>query len=179
MESAVYTIERELLQPKGAHGVQRQVLGSVLHRHLSARLSKTGLTPERIISRPPILLRNPQVRTSTPVNSSDPLPPPPRQCQSIGPVVPQPRPCSPICSEISSIGGDVFEDSENVTDQVFPQELRTPGLLQQSVSIHNSNNMEGCEREIEIKSIALNRLMRNFTLVDVSEASIKTGEFYT
>ena len=39
--------------------------------------------------------------------------------------------------------------------------------------------MEGCEREIEIKSIALNRLMRNFTLVDVSEASIKTGEFNT
>ena len=180
LESAVYTIERELLQPEGAHSVQRQVLGSVLHRHLSARLSETGLTPERIISRPPILLRNPQVRTSTPVNSPDPPPPPPRQCQSMGPVVvPQPRPCSPTCSEISSIGGEVFEDSENVTDQVFPQELRTPGLLQQSVSIHNSNNMEGCEREIEIKSIALNRLMRNFTLVDVSEASIKTGEFNT
>ena len=102
LESAVYTIERELLQPESAHSVQRQVLGSVLHRHLSARLSETGLTPERIINRPPILLRNPQVRTSTPLNSPDPLPPPPRQCQSIGPIISLPRPCSPTCSEVLS-----------------------------------------------------------------------------
>ena len=49
-ESAVNTIERDLLQQSqaGHSSTHRQLLGSVLHRQLSARLSEAGLTPEEI-----------------------------------------------------------------------------------------------------------------------------------
>ena len=88
-----------------------------------------------------------------------------------------PRPCSPACSDISSIGGDVFSDTELI-DQVLCEEFRAPGNLLQGFSI-TTLNMDAVAEEIEVKSTVLNRAMRNFTLVDVSEASIETGEFNT
>ena len=178
LESAVGTIERDLLQPQTDQSQQRLLLGSVLHRHLSARLEETGLTPERILERPPLILRTPQVeiRTSTPTNSPPSPPLPPRQCQSIGLDIP-PRPCSPTCSDLSSINGEVFSETE-VTEPVLSEEFRAPGSISQGRS-NSINIMEAAATEIDRKSTTLNRLMRNFTLLDVSRSGIKNGEFDT
>ena len=179
LQGAVGTIERDLLQPQEPQSAQRQLLGSVLHRHLSARLEETGLTPERILERPPLILRTPQrlLRTSTPTSSPPPPPPPARHCQSTGPfLLPPHRPCSPTCSDLSSINGDVFSASE-VSDLAFPADFRAPGSALDAFDNHN--NMEAAVTEINRKSASLNRLMRNFTLLDVSKSSIKSGEFDT
>ena len=182
-ESAVNTIERDLLQQSqaGHSSTHRQLLGSVLHRQLSARLSEAGLTPEEIPvqERPSVIFPPQSPRTSTPASSPPPPPHPPRYCQSIGQLVPiiPPRPCSPSCSELSSIDGDVFSDGEQLQhelEQSLSPAERAPGA---EIFSTNSNTMEAAEQEIEVKSIALNRLMRNFDTVDVTLTSINNGEF--
>ena len=150
----VLRFESAVHQSQASHSsTHRQLLGSVLHRQLSARLSEAGLTPEEIPvqERPSVIFPPQSPRTSTPASSPPPPPHPPRYCQSIGQLVPiiPPRPCSPSCSELSSIDGDVFSDGEqlqNELEQSLSPAERAPGA---EIFSTNSNTVEAAEQEIE------------------------------
>ena len=166
-ENAVVRIERDL---RGSQD-QGQLLASVLHKRLSTRLSKAGLTPEQIPERVSVITRTPppSPRTSTP-SSSPPPPLPPRHCQSLGQFT-LPAPCSHSCSEseLSSISGEVFFDPQEPADTyvtpVVPPTLED--TLLQSVSrpvpeILIMETIEAKERAVSIKSYNLNAIFRNF-----------------
>lgn len=95
-------------------------LDSVLSKDLSNRLDSIVLIPRSRQRRASVITRTParSIATSTPSTSPNPPPLPPKRCQSLGPIIPpRPRSCSPSCSDLSSINGDVFSESETSDHQ--------------------------------------------------------------
>ena len=147
LERAVATIERDIPCSPNEKG---HLLGSVLHRRLSSRLSESGLTPESIPERLSVIVRTPPRTpiTSTPHSSPSKSIPPPRSCQSIGPIVldTPPRAHSP-CSELSSIDGEVFPEDDDAEVTTSPIERPTPT----EESILRKRKMDEQERKIRRK----------------------------
>ena len=97
-------------------------LDSVLHRDLSRRLDSLVLIPSQ--DRESVIARTPArpISTSTPSNSPNHPPLPPRSSQLLlaPPPPPRSRSSSFSGSELSSIHGEVFADSENLSPRLNP-----------------------------------------------------------
>ena len=125
LASAFKTVRRDCSRSSQGIG---ESLDSVLSKDLSRRLKSITLIPSKC--RASVIAHTPtrSHRTSTPSNSPPPPPLPPRSCQSLGPIcLPRPRSCSPSCSDLSSIRGDVFSDSEIFDDSKIPLIRSAPG----------------------------------------------------
>ena len=156
-----------------------QTLVQHLTNSLSAKLKKLELVKiehhrSSVITRTPPNSPKPH-RTSTPSYSSSQLYPPipPRNCQSLGPIVPpENRPHSPTCSEISSIGGEVFDEPGLVVHQQISvnKELAPEKPVPPSILI--TNTMDAAEKLVNSKIRKLNFRMRNYLPIHLTAGTV-------
>ena len=150
-----------------------ETLDPVLGRLLSDKLDSLELIPGIQQERASVIARTPQrlsPQTSTPSTSPQPPPLPARQCQSLGPIRPPPV-CSPSCSELSSIDGEVFTESEFSESRLFAKAPGSSSCLQVP-HILVTAAMEDAEKEIAGKNRVLCAKMRNFNTNCVNETNV-------
>ena len=152
----------------------------LLTRQLSVKLDKLELIP-RDQERASVIARTPSRSpiTSTPSNSLLLPPIPPKTCQSLGPIVlPRSRFHSPTCSDLSSINGEVFSDTEIPVTKgssiAKPQPLSQTAPSVQIPLIHITEAMEAIERECWRKKKKLYYRMRSFHPGNINGVSIAT-----
>ena len=156
-------------------------LNAALRRDLNSRSSRHDRTPSQV--RASVIAQTPRsVTTSTPQNSPPP-PLPPRNCQTLGiiqiPAVPHPSPCSLSCSELSSVGGDVFLDDQQQEDDIpwpINQESSFP-IASNSLPVANpsiivTTTMDAAQAEIEKKHKKLIFKINNFQPEDVDSETV-------
>ena len=154
-----------------------------LAKQLSVRLDKLDLI-SKDLSRVSVITVTPSrlPATSTPSNSPPaPPPPPPRNCQSLGPICPPvPRSHSPSCSDISSINGDVFSDSESLAVSAakvpLPKSRAAPGtpLCSSNPVLFITGAMQEEEEDVLLKQKMLYYKMRKFTSAHINEGTISS-----
>ena len=170
----------------------------LLTQSLTVKLLKLELFP--IQDRDSVIYSTPsrQPATSTPSNSPPAPPLPPRQCQSLqlGPILtPRSREHSLSCSELSSIGGEVFGSTEQLdtsADLPFNQQswqswsnLLTPSVkLQPPRSIPTPViqvrvTMEAAEKAVSSKIRKLATKMRGYTPSQVSSGTVEWHKSYS
>ena len=108
--------------------------------------------------------------TSTPSNSPPPPPRPPRTCQSLlGPILPPAHtPHSPACSDLSSIDGDVFFQ----TDRSLSGHHPPPGTPRYCPQSPITGKMQEAEADPVVKQKMLYFRMRNVDPVDIDESTL-------
>ena len=150
-------------------------LDSVLHKQLSKRFNSLVLIPSQ--DRESVITRTPSrsIATSTPAVSPNPPPIPPKRCQSfLGPILPpKSRSCSPTCSEVSSIHGEVFSDSESFSFQGLPSIAPPPRNIQNIPEICVSDTMEDEEKAIYKRSQDLVLKLQDFDPNDIDETDLE------
>ena len=160
-----------MLSSDQGHG---ETLSDVLRRDLNRRFSSIDLVPDQ--TRASVIARTQprSVITSTPTNSPPPAIPP-RTCQSLGLiqiVPPHPTSCSPTCSELSSINGEVFIESDYSEVSRLHPSLAAPGTtLNPQVTIV-TKTMEAAKAEISKKNKKLMFKMNNFEPEDIDSETI-------
>ena len=169
--SAYKTVRKDCISSDQGHG---ETLSDVLRRDLNRRFSSIDLVPDQ--TRASVIARTQprSVITSTPTNSPPPAIPP-RTCQSLGPiqiVPPHPTSCSPTCSELSSINGEVFIESDYSEVSRLHPSLAAPGTtLNPQVTIV-TKTMEAAKAEISKKNKKLMFKMNNFEPEDIDSETI-------
>ena len=152
-------------------------LDSVLHKQLSKRFNSLVLIPSQ--DRESVITRTPSrsIATSTPAVSPNPPPIPPKRCQSfLGPILPpKSRSCSPTCSEVSSIHGEVFSDSESFSFQGLPSIAPPPRNIQNIPEVCVTDTMEDAEEAIYRRSQDLVFKLQDFDPNDLDETYL---DFY-
>ena len=161
-----------------------QNLDSVLQKDLSRRLDSLVLIPSQ--DRESVIARTPaqSIATSTPSTSPNHPLLPPRNTQLLiaPPLPPKSRSCSPSGSELSSIHGEVFTDSEIYSPRVkppAPSPLNSSRLgydISSKPSIKISITMEEAEKAVFRKCQDLREKLRWFTADDVDENRINTKD---
>ena len=166
-----------------------EALDSVLKKNLSRRLDSIVLVEDNSSSvsrqyqaRESVITRTPSRLATTSTPSSSPIPPPipPKRCHNLAPPTPifsQSRSCSLTgsCSDVSSIQGDVFTDTEVEDQPVPPFEAQKLPIDPAAVSMPQINlaiAMEEAENQIHDKTDQLMELMANFDVVDINAKTI-------
>ena len=175
--------ESLLSQDVGSSG---QAPLQLLTQSLTAKLSKLELFPTQ--NRNSVIFQTPsrQPRTSTPSNSPPAPPLPPRQCQSLqlGPILtPRSREHSPTCSELSSIGGEVFGSAEQLDTTAARPEIPASWLNLRQLSIPTPViqvrvTMEAAEKAASSLMRKLGTEMRAYTPNQVSSVTVEWHRSY-
>ena len=175
LASAVGRVRRDRRQTNSQIGETAEI---VLTKLLTNKLEKIDFVPlqqERVSVITPTR-KSPQ--TSTPSTSPRPPPLPPRTCHNLGPIILPNTSCSPTCSELSSINGEVFLETD------ISESSQLPGIssLAQANSAYSldilppsflvTTTMEQAKKEIGEKNRNLVILMRNFDTDDLTLATV-------
>ena len=180
LASAYKTIKRNCSSTSQGSG---ETLNFVLDKSLSRRLDNIVLiprqstlqsTPDRQNRASVIISTTPQSqRTSTPSNSPNPPPIPPKSCQSLIPLLPpRSRSCSPSCSDISSINCEVFTDSEIFDASKPTLETSALGDPFRVPTIKVTVSMDVAEEELYKKSNDLVYEMTDFDVQDINTETV-------
>ena len=115
---ATARIEREVQSSQLAGTTQGQSYLKQLRKSVTERISNCDLL-EIKSQRPSVITPTPPVspnsrRVSTPLTQTIPIHPTHSSCVSLGEVGLRIPPTSPTCSDISSIGGEVFQPEDNL-----------------------------------------------------------------
>ena len=136
LSQATARIEREVQSSQFAGSAQGQSCLKQLRKSVTDRISSCDLLeiqsqrPSVITPTPPISPKDKDCRASTPLNQTLPIPPNHSSCVSFGQIDLHIPPNSPTCSEISSIGGEVFLEEVGVDSNSIPHSVSTiRGLL--------------------------------------------------
>ena len=134
--------------------------------------------------RPSVITPTPPVspnrqKASTPLSQTIPIAPTHSSCVSLGDVEFHIPPISPTCSEISSIGGEVFPAEEN--PEPILHSIPTTKLI--SNPSYQNSTMEEAENILEDKLYLFRQSMRMYPIshlhagnVDQHEAKVKERE---
>ena len=128
-------IEREVQSSQFAGSSQGQSCLKQLRKSVTDRISSCDLLeiqsqrPSVITPTPPISPKDKDCRASTPLNQTLPIPPNHSSCVSFGQIDLHIPPNSPTCSEISSIGGEVFLEEVGVDSNSIPHSVPTVGQV--------------------------------------------------
>ena len=170
LSSASGRLRRESLCQEGQ--LTRQTFVPILANQTKSVLDNLVLIPDQ--SRPSVITLTPSriPRTSTPSNSPKVPHLTPRSCELRESSHLQ-QPQHSECSELSSISGDVFFDSEghSLSKSIKPLPLLKPPVLE-------INTMDNEAKEINGKYRKLLRKIRNFSVNDLNEVSIKNYDKY-
>ena len=127
LSQAIARIEKEVQANQFAGSTKGQCCLKHLRKSISDKINKSELLsiqsqrPSVITPTPPGSPRN--VRASTPIAGALSIPPNSGSCFPFGPVDLHVPPNSPTCSDISSIGGEVFQEEVGV--ETIPHSVPT------------------------------------------------------
>ena len=164
LSQATARIEREVLSNQFAGTSNGQCCLKHLRKSLSDKISKLELF-EIQSQRPTVITPTPPGspkphRASTPLAQTLPIPPRHSSCITFGQIDLHIPHNSPTCSEISSIGGEVFLDDVR-TDLVLPS---IPTVDRTSNS-DQSSTMEQAEDLVDDTRVKLESRMRMYTVL--------------
>ena len=159
LTQATARIEREVQSSQLAGTTQGQSYLKQLRKSVTDRISNCDLL-EIKSQRPSVITPTPPVsptlqRASTPLAQTVPIQPTHSSCVSLGEVEVYIPPTSPTCSDISSIGGEVFQTEEIVE----PNLHSIPALQPVSNQSYQGPMMEETEDIIEEKLTLLRHRM--------------------
>ena len=175
LSQATARIEREVQSSQFAGSSQGQSCLKQLRKSVTDRISSCDLLeiqsqrPSVITPTPPISPKDKDYRVSTPLNQTLPIPPNHSSCVSFGQIDLHIPPNSPTCSEISSIGGEVFLEEVGVDSniiscvgRILPSQKSIPHSVP-TVGQVSSSNMEQHEENLQKEIIRLKHRMRIYT----------------
>ena len=171
LTKAIARIERDVQLNQFAGTSQGQCCLKQLRKSVSDKLSSCELL-EIQSQRPSVITPTPPGtpklnRVSTPIaHQTLPIPPGDSSCISFGQDNLHIPPNSPACSNISSIGGEVFQDFDNLE----------PTVDTISRSFNSSPKMEQAEANLRRKRIEIEHRMRMYTVAQLNNVNVNRHE---
>ena len=172
LSQATARIEREVLSNQFAGSSNGQCCLKHLRKSLSDKISKFELL-EIQSQRPSVITPTPPgsprvIRASTPLEQIFPIPPTTSPCVSSDQIELHIPPASPTCSEISSIGGDVFPAVESLEPV-----LHSINTVEPVSNLNNqSSNMEQAEDLVDDTRRELEQKMRLYTVSHLDNVNV-------
>ena len=183
LSQATARIEREVQSSQFAGTSQGQSCLRQLRKSVTERISNCDLL-EIKSQRPSVITPTTPVspncqKSSTPLAETLPIAPTHSSCVSLGEVEVYIPPTSPTCSEISSIGGEVFPAEEN--PEPILHSIPTAKLI--SNPSYQNPTMEEAENNLDDKLYLFRQSMRMYPIshlhagtIDQHEAKVKERE---